>query len=396
MSALSSRLIEASIDGALLTFLAAAVTFALSRLHRSAAAWATLPLWTAVLAKPVLTLLGVRFLSVGGALASALTTTRASGPGGAEFEDLTQHGAIAAFIAAPPSWIGVVWLSAFLLVALRAAAGAAFARRAELRADARLRRLAAGTAGEIGLTRAVRVRVLKGLAGPAVAGAFRPCVLVPEWLVRSNEELLKWTLRHELTHVRCGHTVLVLLRDLCFAAFFFHPLLRWAVRRWTEAVERSCDRSVARRFGDASSYCRALFQLQRRSQGAAVGALPTYGLAVGGGALATRIAELLDEPTPPGERPLLGWGLCVLLLLPGSGAVVPAPAVHDHRDGAGPAVVRRSVRSGHDGVIVHERHGAESEVRYRDRGGVWRSASGAPLDAAEQRRLDALVARVTR
>ncbi len=73
--------------------------------------------------------------------------------------------------------------------------------------------------------------VTKGRLGPAVTGILRPTLLLPEGIVRDRTpDELEPILAHELIHIRRGDLWVGLLQTIVLALWWFHPLVRWAVR----------------------------------------------------------------------------------------------------------------------------------------------------------------------
>jgi TonB family protein len=97
--------------------------------------------------------------------------------------------------------------------------------------------------------------------GPAVAGLWRPDVIVPGWALALSEPQRRLMLSHEEEHVRaadpwllaCGATALVLMP--------WNPALWWQVRRLRLAVEIDCDARVLARGGTAPEYGELLLQV---------------------------------------------------------------------------------------------------------------------------------------
>jgi len=107
-----------------------------------------------------------------------------------------------------------------------------------------------------------RLRVTADLESPAIVGVIRPVILVPTWLERDGSAAQwTWTLRHELNHWRHGDTIGQSLRLVAQALLFFHPCVWWAGKRWEEAAELACDRSLLETESDAVGYAQELCEL---------------------------------------------------------------------------------------------------------------------------------------
>jgi TonB family protein len=103
-----------------------------------------------------------------------------------------------------------------------------------------------------------RVRVHE--AGPAVVWALRTLVLLPpDFTVRFDADVRRLVLHHELTHLRRGDGLWLLLAELACAVLWFHPLAWLALPRFRLDQELACDeRSLRVLAGAGSQYARAL------------------------------------------------------------------------------------------------------------------------------------------
>ena len=140
------------------------------------------------------------------------------------------------------------------------------------------------------------LRVTGDLETPAIVGVFRPVILVPRWLeTEGTAEQWSWTLRHELTHWRHGDTLGQALRLIAQAIFFFHPVVWWTGKRWEEAAELACDRSLLETETDAVGYaqelCALLGMIGKRQR-----PLMSTGLFASRSHIGRRIETLLADP----------------------------------------------------------------------------------------------------
>jgi len=103
--------------------------------------------------------------------------------------------------------------------------------------------------------------------GPAVAGLWRPRVVLPEWAVRLGDRERRLMLAHEDEHIRARDPWLLAAAavTLCFTPW--NPVAWWQVRRLRLAVEMDCDARVVARDGDAPAYGALLLRVgQRRAR----------------------------------------------------------------------------------------------------------------------------------
>ena len=168
----------------------------------------------------------------------------------------------------------------------------------------------------MGIWWAPRLRVTRDLESPAIVGVLRPVILVPTWLEHEGSvDQWSWTLRHELTHWRHGDTVGQIIRLTSQAVFFFHPLVWWAGKRWEEAAELACDRSLLRNERDAMGYaqelCELLGMIGKRQR-----PLMSTGLFASRSHIGRRIEILLGDPLAlPGRLGFLQRAAAIVVLM---------------------------------------------------------------------------------
>ena len=201
-----------------------------------------------------------------------------------------------------------VWAWCAAVLALRMALGMLWIERSasqpagrNVQWQARL----SGMALEAGITRAIRLRVVDGIASPLAAGIWRPVVLVPASLVTGMPpDLLAALLAHELAHIRRHDYLVNLLQNAIEALLFFHPAVWWISRGVRLEREHIADDFAARQLGEPRRLALALSELERLQ-------FSTHHLAqaANGGDLMSRIKRLL-RPAPQ----TLNWKAAVPLL----------------------------------------------------------------------------------
>ena len=149
---------------------------------------------------------------------------------------------------------------------------------------------------------------------PATAGAWRPCVFLPQGWRDLDAGLVAAIVRHELAHVRRRAYATIVGVEIVKALLWFHPVawLACARLRWFE--ELACDRSAAG--ADPLGYARALLAMARLAP------RRTPALALSGGSQLTRRVDLLIElagapqRTPWWAAATLATAVALLSLLP--------------------------------------------------------------------------------
>jgi len=103
-------------------------------------------------------------------------------------------------------------------------------------------------------------------AGPLVAGLRRPEIVVPEWLLRADEEEQRIVVRHEAEHVRGGDTLTLAAGLGAIALMPWNPVVWWMVSRLRLAVEIDCDRRVLERGIGVARYAETLLEVAARTR----------------------------------------------------------------------------------------------------------------------------------
>ena len=149
-------------------------------------------------------------------------------------------------------------------------------------------------AEEAGLGRTPRVVVSGALGIPIATGLLRPVVVLPSHLVESEAgRPLRFALLHEFAHLRRRDSWHLLAESVGVILYFFHPAMRWAVRRLRDERESLCDWRVVHATGEGARYASFLVdEIERRH--VARGALA---LSIGATepAISRRVDRILSE-----------------------------------------------------------------------------------------------------
>lgn len=155
--------------------------------------------------------------------------------------------------------------------------------------------------------------------GPAVVGALRPRVIIPEWALALDAESRALMLRHESEHIRARDPLLLFGAALVVAVFPWNPALWLLVRRLRLAIEIDCDQRVLSRSTRQREYGMLLL---------AVGARNSFSLP-----FATSLAErrpflerrIRAMTTSRPRSPRLVTSACIALAALVTGAATRAP-----------------------------------------------------------------------
>lgn len=268
-------------------------------------------------------------------------------------------------LAGAALWLGV----AAALFARHLLAARAFARRLALAsrdADQPVGELVAECRETLRLKRRVRVLVTDLVSTPAVTGALRPALLLPPLtLARFGPERLRPMILHELSHVRAGDLVLNWLVAAVHCLHWYHPLVRFALRRLRDGQEtlRDFEALAADPGTEPERYAASLVDLlddavSRRAP------LAVAGIVRGGSDVKRRILMIasFDRTKPQSIRGSAALGLPILAVLAVAAltsAVAPAAPQPESAGPSGPRAVDAPI------VVVRqdERPAFEADLR---------------------------------
>jgi len=114
------------------------------------------------------------------------------------------------------------------------------------------------------------VRSTDEVAVPAIAGLFRPVLLLPPDADSWTPELRRAVLHHELAHVRRHDAIGRLIGQLACAMYWFAPLVWIGASRADALREQACDDEVLRSGMPASCYAASLIELAQQAGCAAL------------------------------------------------------------------------------------------------------------------------------
>ena len=122
---------------------------------------------------------------------------------------------------------------------------------------------------EIGLKNRPSLFVSRDNMGPLKTGILRPIILLPESLVSvSNLKQLDPVIAHELIHIRRRDSLLGVFQMVATLFFWFHPLLRLAMKRMDLNIERCVDSEVISDLKyDATEYAKGLLHVLKLNTG---------------------------------------------------------------------------------------------------------------------------------
>jgi beta-lactamase regulating signal transducer with metallopeptidase domain len=167
----------------------------------------------------------------------------------------------------------------------------------------------------------ISLRESGALSSPAAWGGGSPCVILPEGLAgKLNLRQLRWTLAHEVSHLRHGDWAVALAQSVCGLFCFFNPAV-WVASIAASALrERACDEAAVRMAEipakeSASGFLRVVEWAQEH---ASPGGVMMQGLSLEGRTIHWRLRKLLSGITPQRQSSVMMAAvlLALVLLLP--------------------------------------------------------------------------------
>ena len=274
----------------------AALAYVVMGLCRSASARYAVGVATLVLMflAPIASLLILRAQNLEApAIASTSETVNSSIPASAAIFERASHStqspenAPAYFL-----WLVEAWFAGVVLLSLRSAGGFLLVERLRRKESTpvteALLRMCLSLQQRMGLARAIRYCESIRLDAPAVAGWFRPVVLLPMTAVTGlSEEQLEAVIAHELAHIRRYDAFVQLFEVGVETLLFYHPAVWWIGKRIRTERENCCDDVAVALCDSPVTYAKALTNM------AASKAAPQLAMAVNRSPLIDRISRLL-------------------------------------------------------------------------------------------------------
>lgn len=174
------------------------------------------------------------------------------------------------------------------------------ARHAEPVNDPAVLELLRQCADETGVRKTPLLRMADPLSTPMVMGILRPIILIPEHLLAEPfQDGLRFTLLHELKHLKRRDNWWLLVESFVGAVYFFHPVIHWARKRIHEEWEYLCDHHVIRITRKSASYADFLLhEVWNHGQGSLRPAIAVPFIVPGVSKTARRVRSILGNNTP--------------------------------------------------------------------------------------------------
>lgn len=234
-------------------------------------------------------------------------------------------------------WFVEAWFLGVVLLSLRPAAGFFLVERLRLKkgnaVTGALRSRCLELQRRLGLERVVRYCESLQLGAPAVAGWFRPVVLLPvSALMGLTEDQLDAVIAHELAHVKRLDSFVNLFQIAAETLLFYHPAVWWLSKRVRAERENCCDDVAISVCGNAVEYARALATMAEWQSA------PALAMAANRSPLAERVARLLGVTKLSGglrSAGIAGSVLCLCVsVLAGNALLGAAQSNHQAKDAA--------------------------------------------------------------
>ena len=169
----------------------------------------------------------------------------------------------------PNLWhcVFLAWLTGVILLTIRFFVGVSRVSRLireSRQASSELVRRFNSIKDQFGMNSDVSLRVSNELDTPAMAGLFRPVVLVPEWFeAKLDHQQQAIVFTHELVHIRRLDAWIQLVTRMIMTLHWFNPLVWWTWKKIADQRELSCDQLAIERLNSVHPECDTQ-ALQRR------------------------------------------------------------------------------------------------------------------------------------
>ena len=119
------------------------------------------------------------------------------------------------------------------------------------------------------LRRKVDIFINDKIASPVTYGIIRPKIVLQSYIFE-DEELLKYVLIHELTHIKKFDIAFSHLKNLIMCINWYNPFILGAAKYIEDDIEILCDKLVIKKVGDTrehrKEYCMAMLKLTERNE----------------------------------------------------------------------------------------------------------------------------------
>lgn len=114
------------------------------------------------------------------------------------------------------------------------------------------------------LRRTVSIYKNNNLKTPVTYGLLKPKIILQSYIL-DDEELLKYVMMHELTHIKKFHILFNHIVNIVACVFWCNPLLIVSLKYLEQDIEIFTDKKVISRLGDTietrKDYCKSMFKL---------------------------------------------------------------------------------------------------------------------------------------
>jgi beta-lactamase regulating signal transducer with metallopeptidase domain len=209
-------------------------------------------------------------------------------------------------------WLVGCWMVGVILLAVRLLLGlrqiAVWKRSGEPVERLEIQQLVRSLSQRMGVRMDVDLLTTSRLAIPAVAGCFKPAILLPASMLSGlSVQELETLLAHELAHIRRHDYLVNIVQSVVETLYFYHPAVWWLSRQIRIERENCCDDLAIAACGNPILLARTLTRMEEirsRQSGLVV--------AASGGILSSRIRRIVGAPAP---TPRLGWQAGVISIL---------------------------------------------------------------------------------
>ncbi len=109
----------------------------------------------------------------------------------------------------------------------------------------------------------IQIMISSSLDAPLSYGIIHPTILLPEYMIKGDQDRLLYILTHEYMHIRHFDLLLKILLTSILCVYWFHPLVWVMYFLINRDIELSCDESVIQRLGNKAQYAKMLISMAR-------------------------------------------------------------------------------------------------------------------------------------
>jgi beta-lactamase regulating signal transducer with metallopeptidase domain len=106
----------------------------------------------------------------------------------------------------------------------------------------------------LGIKRKIHLMYSPAFTSPALTGLFKPAIIVPEHILTTSDEVIRFILLHEAVHIKRGDLFTRALSLFVLSVHWFNPVVYWMIRKTVREAEIATDDKVMQIIGEDCCY----------------------------------------------------------------------------------------------------------------------------------------------